>query len=315
MNTGTIICHYQLDDLGVEITDESEASFEWFHLRSDDPDTIKWMRAQGLDTRVIEALTAVETRPRMQSLAGGVLVNLRGVNTNPESDPEDMISLRLWFNNELIISTRRKSRKLLSIEDIRENIADGQGPASTGEFVVMLTKFLGNRIADIVDKIDDDLTRFETDLNDDNIRKIQHELSNTRKQVVAIRRYLAPQREALIELSRSRKILSEEENYSLQYQTDRIVHYVEDLDLGRERALVLQSELQNRIAEQQNSRIYLLSIVTAIFLPLSFLTGVFGMNVGGLPGLENSQAFIYLSIGMLVMAAILISFMWWKRWL
>lgn len=315
MNNSTIICHYQLNHLGEETTDESKARFDWFHLRSDDPDTIKWMQTQGLDTRVIEALTAEETRPRMQSLDSGILINLRGINTNPESDPEDMISLRLWFNNELIISTRRKSRKLLSIEDVRENIADGQGPASTGEFVVMLTKFLGNRIADVVDKIDDDLTRFETDLNNDNIRMIQQELSNTRKQVVAIRRYLAPQREALIELSRSRKILSEEENYSLQYQTDRIVHYVEDLDLGRERALVLQSELQNRIAEQQNSRVYLLSIVTAIFLPLSFLTGVFGMNVAGLPGTENPSAFIYLSISMLCLAAGLMGFMWWKHWL
>jgi len=315
MNTNAIIYHHQLNRLNAEENTGEPITIDWFHLRSDDPDSITWMQTYDLDARVIEALTSLETRPRMQSLAGGVLVNLRGINTNSGSDLEDMIGLRLWFNNELIISTRRKSRKLLSVEDISKNIADGQGPETTGEFVVMLTKFLGNRIADVVDKIDDDLTRFETDLNDDNIGKIQQELSNTRKQVVAIRRYLAPQREALIELSRSRKILSEEENYSLQYQTDRIVHYVEDLDLGRERALVLQSEMQNRIAEQQSSRVYLLSIVTAIFLPLSFLTGVFGMNVGGLPGLENSQAFVYLSIGMLSVATTLIGFMWWKRWL
>ena len=83
-------------------------------------------------------------------------------------------------------------------------------------------------------------------------------------------------REALAELYRSGPHLSDDDRHSIRYQTDRITHYVEDLDLARERALVLHGELQNKIAEQQNSRTYLLSIVATIFLPLSFLTGVFG---------------------------------------
>jgi zinc transporter len=221
----------------------------------------------------------------------------------------------LWFNNRIVVSARRNGRKLLSIEDIRGRIADKHGPTSTGDFVSMLTEHLANRISDVVDKIDDDLIKFETDLNDDNLRHVQMKLSATRKQAAAIRRYLAPQREALVELTRSRKILSEEDTYSLQHQTDRIIHYVEDLDLAREQALVLQSDLQNRFAEQQNSRMYLLSIVAAIFLPLSFLTGVFGMNVAGLPGIENPHAFIYLSFAMLGVAIGLVAYMWWKRWL
>ena len=59
---------------------------------------------------------------------------------------------------------------------------------------------------------------------------------------------------------------------------------------------------------------YLLSIVATIFLPLSFLTGVFGMNVGGLPGLENPSAFNILAIGMGLIAAGIIGYVWWKKW-
>jgi len=44
-----------------------------------------------------------------------------------------------------------------------------------------------------------------------------------------------------------------------------------------------QEEILGRMAQQQNARMYVLSIVAAIFLPLSFLTGLFGMNVAGLP--------------------------------
>jgi zinc transporter len=226
-----------------------------------------------------------------------------------------MVAIRLWFNGSVIFSARRRERKLLSVEDIRERIEVGSGPASPGELVTMLTEFLANRINDVVDSIDDELTQVETDLGNQNIRQIQQRLSAIRKQTAAIRRYLAPQREALAELYRTGKHLSDQDCHSLRYQADRISLYVEELDLARERALVLHGELQNKIAEQQNSRMYLLSIVATIFLPLSFLTGVFGMNVGGLPGLENPDAFGWLVLGMAGLALILLGFMWWKKWL
>jgi len=320
--TNAVICNYHLDGQGGGRNRDSYAEngemtggFDWLHLRSDDPDSIRQLQAIDLDPKIIEALTADETRPRMQLLAGGVLVNLRGVNTNPGSDPEDMVSIRLWFRDDFIVSARRRERKLLSVEDIRQRIEDGTGPKTPGDFVVMLTEHMANRINDVVDSIDDELSQVEVDLNDDNIRQIQQQLSLIRKQTALIRRYLAPQREALAELYRARVNLSAEDCHNLQYQTDRITHYVEDLDLARERALVLHGELQNRIAEQQNSKMYLLSIVATVFLPLSFLTGVFGMNVAGLPGLENPEAFRMLALGMGALAAIIIGFMWWKKWL
>lgn len=320
--TGAFICHYRLDGNGSgEQYDEhtelvlSTDGFSWLHLRSDATDSISRLQAIDVDPRVIEAITADETRPRMQVIAGGVLINLRGVNTNPGSDPEDMVSIRVWFKDNFIVSARRRARKLLSIEDIRQRIEDGTGPKSPGEFIVMLTEYMANRINDVVDSIDEELSKVESDLDDNYNKEIQHQLTQIRKQTATIRRYLAPQREALAELYRSRSYLSEQDSHSLQYQTDRITHYVEDLDLAKERALVLYGELQNRIAEQQNSRMYLLSIVATIFLPLSFLTGVFGMNVAGLPGIENTDAFVFLVIGMVFTALFIIGIMWWKKWL
>ncbi len=166
----------------------------------------------------------------------------------------------------------------------------------------------------MVDSIDEEITQFESDLAERSTADARRLLSDSRRQTAAIRRYLAPQRDALDTLYRTRGVLTDEEAFSLRDQTDRTTRYVEDLDLARERTIVLQEELQNRVAEQQNTRMYVLSIVSAIFLPLSFLTGVFGMNVAGLPGLENPKAFIYLALGMLGVAVVLFTFMRWKRW-
>jgi zinc transporter len=318
-----IIWNYHLDGQGGgqqqtrhPTIHEDKPGFDWLHLRSDDPGAVSYMRELGLDPKMIEALSAIETRPRMQVLEDGVLINLRGVNTNPGADPEDMVAIRIWFNSEIIISARKHERRLLSIEDVRQSIEQGKGPKTPAEFVSAVVEKLANRISDVVDTIDDELTGVETALDErkDKVRQIQQRLSDLRKQTAAIRRYLAPQREALAELYRSGPHLSEDDRHAVRYQADRITHYVEDLDLARERALVLHGELQNNIAEQQNSRMYLLSIVATIFLPLSFLTGVFGMNVAGLPGMEDPNAFNVVAIGMGLIALALLAFVWWKKW-
>ena len=56
----------------------------------------------------------------------------------------------------------------------------------------------------------------------------------------------------------------------LRQEADRIMRHLEDLDLARERAVVLQEELLSHIAQEQNARMYVLSVVAAIFLPLTF---------------------------------------------
>jgi len=136
-----------------------------------------------------------------------------------------------------------------------------------------------------------------------------------RRQIASVRRFLAPQREALDRLNRqSGGWIVEDELQNLLDQADRITRYVEDLDLVRERAIVLQEEYLALMAQEQNSRMYVLSVVAAIFLPLTFITGLLGMNVGGLPGLENPMGF-WASIVIMVVAAVgLAAFFRWKRW-
>jgi zinc transporter len=94
-----------------------------------------------------------------------------------------------------------------------------------------------------------------------------------------------------------------------------MTRYLEDIDLARERLVVMQEEFLAQQAQQQNARMYVLSVVAAVFLPLTFVTGLLGMNVGGLPGLESPNGFVVSVVVMLVSAAGLLAFFRWKRWL
>ena len=79
--------------------------------------------------------------------------------------------------------------------------------------------------------------------------------------------------------------------------------------------IVAQEELAARLADDMNRKTYVFTIVAVLFLPLGFLTGLLGVNVGGVPGLDEPHAFNYLmaSCGAIILA-LLLCFKW-QRWM
>jgi len=90
---------------------------------------------------------------------------------------------------------------------------------------------------------------------------------------------------------------------------------VEELDALRERLISVQEEHDVNIAQRQAHHGYVLSMAAAIFLPLGFLTGLFGVNVGGMPGINSPWAFAILSLAMIGLAALMYLILKWVRWL
>jgi zinc transporter len=287
----------------------------WVHLDINNNGAREWLRRrQDIDDVIMDALLASETRPRSVPTDHGQLLVLRGVNLNPGSDPDDMVSIRVWLEQDRILTSRR--RRLLSIDAMRDEIGAGTGPSTAGGFVVSLLGHLADRIGNVVDDIEDAIEQAEDDALHPDVLQLRSGLGSVRRQTASIRRYLAPQRDALDRLYRQPgSAFSKAEVNELREEADRITRYLEDLDLARERAMVLQEELLGRLAQEQNSRMYLLSVVAAVFLPLSFVTGLLGMNVAGLPGTDAPSAFLYSVILMGALGVGLVLFFRWKKWI
>jgi len=268
----------------------------WVHLDYSVEASRTWLLAEsGLDEIAASALLTEETRPRTTLIDDAVLMALRGVNLNPESDPEDMVSVRLWADKHRVVTTRK--RALLSMSDIAKSLQNNNGPETTADFIVDLADRLTVRMSGTIDDLDDQLALVEEELIESSSLELRQKLTMIRREAIMLRRYLAPQREALTRIS-SEKIpwVTETDRMRLREVSDKLIRYVEDLDSIRDRASVTQEELINRISEQMNQRMYVLSIVAAIFLPLGFLTGLLGINVGGIPGANNHWAFLIFII-------------------
>jgi len=286
----------------------------WLHLDYTDPEVENWiLNKSGLDPLVAEALLTEETRPRTTAIGNGLLIALRGVNLNPGSEPNDMVSIRLWVDQSRMISTRK--RPLFSARDVADQLEAGKGPIDAAGLLVEFIDRLIWRMSDTVEEVEDLLDGLEEEVLTSSGQSLRSRLTVIRRQTISLRRYLAPQRDALGRLI-TEKIawLEEGSRLSLRETNDRLIRYIEDLDAFREREAILQEELLSRMSEQLNTRMYVLSLIAAVFLPLGFLTGLLGINVGGIPGATHDSAF-YVFIGFLVIVVgIELSLFRWKKW-
>ena len=121
---------------------------------------------------------------------------LRGVNLNPAQSPEDMVSLRLFINENVIITTRK--RRLLSVQDVVATFDDGNGPCSISELVCQLAQNLTSRMQGVIDSLDDTLDIFEDEIDEPNKGFDNQALAQMRRQTIALKRYLRPQKRPLL---------------------------------------------------------------------------------------------------------------------
>ena len=263
----------------------------WVHLDYTGSTAKEWLYDDsGIDPVMLDALTAEETRPRSLVHKDGMLIILRGVNLNPNSDPEDMVSIRFWIESKRIITLRQ--RRVMAIDDLRQAVIAGNGPVGSGDFLENLSDRLVMRMGAVISDVDDSVDALEDEVLTEQSYELRKKIANIRRVTISMRRYLAPQRDVMARLHNEKvDWLSEMDRMRLREIADRTTRYVENLDAIRDRATVTQEELNSRLSEQMNKTMYVLSIVAGIFLPLGLLTGLLGINVGGIPGTESPWAF------------------------
>jgi len=273
---------------GLSLEPARGAVYRWIHLDLASPATAPWL-ASRIDDVVAASVTAQDTRPRCVRHDGGVLLNLRGVNLNPDADPEDMVSVRLWITKKVIVSVR--IRRLLAVVGLSEMIESGDGPTSIAAFLAHLTAGLTEKIDPVIMGMTDRVDDLETESLEKS-SGLRGELARIRRRTIILRRYIAPQREALTALAAVRDgIVDDEAATTMRETVDRVTRMVEELDAVRERCAILNDQLTDQRAEEMNNRLMVLSVAAAIFLPLGFLTGLLGVNIAGLPGVETPWAF------------------------
>ncbi|WP_044560640.1 transporter [Azospirillum sp. B4] len=290
------------------------------------PDGLVWLHFNLVDVRARQWIEAMPTLPRgaRQALLGqdshfrlepagegltGVLADLHHRFDDPAGG---LGQLRIYMEARLVITARRQP--LMAVDQLRRSISQGLAPTGAVDLVAHLMFHLTDTVAAEVSELADDVDDVEDSLLADRLEDEGEKLGRIRRTSARLRRHLGPQRTALnVALSRMPGWCGTEDRSRLRQAIDRLEGVSQDLDLVQERARLLQDELSNRFSEATNRNLYVLSIVTTILLPVNLITGIFGMNVGGLPWSGHDAGFLWVCGVMLVTILVSLVVLHWRR--
>ena len=279
-----------------------EDGFLWVHLEHDAPEAIAWMREKsGLDPLVAGALLDDESRPTVDTFDSALLLILRGVNI-AERDEVELVPMHVWIDQHRAITLRDKDHALSALRDIRIALQAGRGPRKPGGLLVQLCEKIVRDVAPSIDEMEVEVEKLEDAVIGAASRELRRSLADIRRRAVHLRRYLGPEREALIRLqTEDTRLLDKQNRLRLRCVIDSVIRYLEDLDALRDRTTILHEDLAAQISEKIAQTSNRLTAVAALLLPPSLVAGTLGMNVGGIPGEDSPFAFWALSLLMIVL--------------
>src|SRR5256885_9769636 len=167
----------------------------------------------------------------------------------------------------------------------------------------------------ILDKIGYKLDSLEDDVFEGRSEEVVRDISNVKQEIISYRKIIKPERSTLRLLERhTERFLPE----ALELYYDDIVDAAERiwdlLDNFKEVVEALEATNESVISHKQNDVLRILTVFSVILLPLTLITGIFGMNVR-FPGFETAEAWYGVFGGMIFTLAVLLGFFRWKRWL
>jgi zinc transporter len=291
---------------------EDAKGYRWLHLNLDDPAFADWVDSH-LPPIVARSLKATETRPRVSPQDNGLMLNLRGANLNAGAEVEDMVSVRIWATQTFLITVRR--RRIFAVDAIRKEAEEGHAPPSTAEFISTLCDGLTERIETVSLELDEITEDMETEVYDEE-NENQPELAPLRRKVIKLRRHIGPQTDALNMLAViETPVIPPSLRPRLHETANRATRSVEELHEVRERLTAISDHLDLVQTARMGRNGFALSVIAVIFLPLGFLTGLFGVNLGGIPGATSPMGFLILCLSLAALGVGLYLVMRWQRWL
>jgi zinc transporter len=291
-----------------------EAGLVWLHLDGRNDAARSWLAAQDdIPSVARAALTASETRPRADVMAHGVLINLRGLGKTPDDDPDALVSIRCWAEEGRVVSL--SYRTPVALDAMIDRFLGGE-IADPGDLLSNFADATTDALDPDVAELGDALDACETDLDRRGIYEMRRNVSATRARAIAYRRFVAPQRQALERLAAaSFDWFDDDDRLHLRDAADRAARMAEELEAVRERAALMHEELTDLRAEQMDARALWISVVAFIFLPLTFITGLLGMNVEGIPYADRPWAFWGVTILCFVVGLVVLAYFVRRHWI
>ncbi len=310
---------WQLDGKGGArpIVEDDTADCEhpcWVHLNYTHRVSAEWLATTHvLPNYARDALAGESTRPRVSRVGEGTLLTLRCINGSTDERPDQLVAMRLYIDERMIISTRQ--RRVLALDDVVNDLNEGTGPINSGSWLVDVCDALTDHTSEFIEQLHEKIIDLEDNLLDQQVPPRGY-LALLRKQLIVMRRYMAPQRDVYARLSSERlPWMTDDNRRRMQDISDRLGRGLDEIDACIARTAVMADEIAQVMQEAMGRRTYTMSLMAMVFLPSTFLTGLFGVNLGGIPG---GGWYFGFSLFCIMLVVLIGGVAWWlhrSKWL
>lgn len=298
------------DEARTEITRDGPT---WLHLTANDDAVENWLTGvDAMPDLAREFLNGEDKRPRLHigpTFLYGVVADVERVAETPDADPNAQAArretgaLRFYVDKNRMITVR--ARPLESTDRLRHAVLEGAVFSDTIELFAGLIRALNDTVADRIDELGDQLDDIEEDVLDGRHRNCRAALGDVRRRLVEVKRFIDPERNALTQLVVRRLDWAEPRSMETLAQAIQVLNGLgAGLESLYERSKLLQDEIAALLSEDINNKLLWLAVMSALLMPATLISGIFGMNVAGLPGTKDPHSFLIVGAVMVACAAV-----------
>lgn len=269
----------------------------WLHFNLSDSRAREWLKGWcELPEEAREVLLDSSPRVHVHVLPGAIAAVLGDLYHDFDHDPERLGSLRLYLDASLLLTGR--THPLKSVDVLRRELLRTDEALAPLTVLTLLIERLADSVAKVTVELSEQVDDAEDRILDGKYAGQGTPLGNLRRLIAKLRRLVSANRSALSSLPPALPGLYDvEQRALLRTATEQLDAVGQDLELVQERARLLQEEIAARMGEATSRNLFVLSIATTTLLPITLITGIFGMNVRGLPLADSPHGFTVVMLG------------------
>lgn len=292
---------------------------QWYDIRGlQDENLIKSISERfSMHPLAIEDATDVYQRPTFIEYANGLYVALKSIKFNQDTLKVEKQALSIYFGQGFVISFQEYSDD--AFDGIRKRLILSKGKVRTRNsdyLAYALIDFVVDNYFTVIDDIEEHVESIEQSIHSDPSEDEKAKIYNFKKEVLKIRKSIAPLREAINSFSRSdSELIDPRTTTYIRDVYDHTIQIIDSIDSLRDILSGLQDLYISEISLKMNRIMQFLTIITAVFVPLSFLAGLYGMNFKYIPELEYRNGYFVLIVVMILLAIGMLFLFKKKKWL
>jgi magnesium transporter len=268
------------------------------------------------DLAIEDALTEIH-HPKVESYGHYLYLILHGIDFRESEHCFKTQDVDFFLGEQYLVTIHPgHSRSLTDMRNVcqRNDRALGEGPAALLHRIV---DAMVDHYRPEIDKLNDRLDKLEEEIFEQPNANLARQILNFKSDISSLRRVVLPQRDAIARLSRREfPLISESMAYRFRDVHDHLVRLTDEAMFFQDRVTSLLDAHLSMVSNRLNSVMKVLTIIATIFMPLTVLTGMWGMNVPlpHLPGGEAAQ-FWWIAALMLAMSGVMLWYFRKQRWI